>query len=52
LQILFNWHRVVQRTRTVCNPRARREIPTNYDVVAMRIKFYTIPTGGMPDLWW
>jgi hypothetical protein len=40
-QILFNWRRVVQRTRTVCNPRARREIPTNYDVMAThRINFY------------
>jgi predicted phage terminase large subunit-like protein len=51
-QILFHWRGVVQRTRATCNPRARREIPTNYDVVATRINFYTIPTGGMPDLWW
>jgi predicted phage terminase large subunit-like protein len=49
-QMMFYWDKVVRRTRTICNPRARREIPTNYDVVAThRVNVYSI--GGMPDLW-
>jgi predicted phage terminase large subunit-like protein len=50
-QMLFRWRDVVKRTRTICNARARRAIPTNYDVFAMRINCYDIPTGGMPDPW-
>jgi predicted phage terminase large subunit-like protein len=49
-QILVHSPRAVQLTRTICNLRARREIPTNYDLVAThRCNFYSI--GGMPDLW-
>jgi predicted phage terminase large subunit-like protein len=49
-QMLWYWRPVLQRTRTLCNPRARREVPANYDPVTMRINAYTIP-GDMPDLW-
>ena len=49
-QMMFSWQKVVRRTRTICNPRARREIPTNYDVLTThRVNVYSI--GGMPDLW-
>ena len=49
-QMMFYWDKVVCRTRAICNPRARREIPTNYDVVAThRVNVYSIV--GMPDLW-
>ena len=49
-QMMFSWQNVVRRTRTICNPRDRREIPTNYDVLAThRANVYSI--GGMPDLW-
>jgi predicted phage terminase large subunit-like protein len=48
-QILFYWRRAVQLTRTISSPRARREVPTNYDVVAThRANVYSI--GGMPWL--
>jgi predicted phage terminase large subunit-like protein len=52
-QMLFRWREVVRLTRTMCNPRARREIPTNYcDVVpTLRINAYDVLIGGMPDLW-
>ncbi len=33
-QLLFRWERLVQLTRTRCNPAARRDIPTNYKVAA------------------
>jgi predicted phage terminase large subunit-like protein len=51
-QILFYWRRAVQFTRANCNPRARREIPTNFDAVAThRVNVYSISCAGMPDLW-
>ena len=33
-QILFRWKNAVQFTRGRCNPAARRDIPTNYNVAA------------------
>jgi hypothetical protein len=32
-QMLWYWRPVLQYTRTRCNPRARREVPANYDPV-------------------
>jgi predicted phage terminase large subunit-like protein len=51
-QMLYRWERVIQCTRTRCNPCALREIPTNYSVAATtKIKITTIPNPYMPDLW-
>jgi predicted phage terminase large subunit-like protein len=42
-QMLFNWKNAVRRTRSHCNPRARREIPTNYKAVAtLKVKIINI----------
>ena len=51
-QILHRWERVIQCTRTRCNPRALRETPTNYSVAATtKIKITTIASPYLPDLW-
>jgi len=43
-QMLFYWQRAVLLTRTSrCNPRARRQIPTDYHAVAtLKIKVYNV----------
>ena len=39
-QILFNWKQFVRRTKSHCNPRARREIPTKYrELSGLKVKF-------------
>jgi predicted phage terminase large subunit-like protein len=50
-QMLFNWKRAVQLTRHRCNPRARREIPTNYKAVAnLKVKVSSIQVPKTPAL--
>ncbi|MFY9840472.1 MAG: phage terminase large subunit [Xanthobacteraceae bacterium] len=42
-QMLFKWQRAVQLTRSRCNPRARRQIPTNYHAIApLKVKVHNI----------
>jgi len=49
-QMIFSWKNVVRRTAPFVTLVPRREIATNYDVVAThRVNVYSI--GGMPDLW-
>jgi Terminase RNaseH-like domain len=51
-QMLYRWERVIQLTRTRCNPNARREIPTNYKAAAThKITVRHIQSPYMPDLW-
>jgi predicted phage terminase large subunit-like protein len=42
-QMLFDWRRAIQLTRHRCNPRARRQIPTNYkNVATLKVKLSNI----------
>jgi len=51
-QMLFYRQHAVQRTRVHCNPRARCELPTNYDTLGkLRVKVINIQTSKMPNLW-
>lgn len=51
-QMLYSWKNAIQFTRTRCNPRARREIPTNYKVAStLKITVRHIQSPYMPDLW-
>ena len=50
-QMLFNWKHVVRRTRSHCNPRALRQIPTNYYAVAtLKVKVSKIQAPKKPAL--
>ena len=50
-QMLYWWKNAIQSTRTRCNPRARREIPTNYNAAAThKITVRHIQSPYMPDL--
>lgn len=51
-QILNYWRRLVQCTRSHCNPRTERQLVTNYGAVAtLNIKVSTISNPSMPNLW-